>query len=39
MAELGLGLLIVAVLLLTDADRLEWVATKLRDLIEWMTTD
>jgi hypothetical protein len=39
LAEFGLAVLIVAVLLLTDRDRLEWLAARVRDLIEWLVTE
>ena len=39
MAELGLAILIVGILLFTDRDRLEWLVGKLRDFIEWLMTE
>lgn len=39
MAELGLAVLIVGILLFTDHDRLEWLVGKLRDFIEWLVTE
>jgi hypothetical protein len=39
LAELGLAILLVAVLLLTDRERVDWVARKLRDFIDWLGTE
>ena len=39
MAELGLAILIVGILLFTDHDRLEWLVGKLRDFIDWVVTE
>jgi hypothetical protein len=39
LAEFGIAVLIVAVLLLTDRDRLGWLAGRVRDLIEWLVTE
>ncbi len=39
MAELGLAVLIVGILLFTDRDRLELLVGKLRDFIEWLVTE
>ena len=38
MAELGLAILIVGVLLVIDRDHLQWLTAKLRDLIDWLST-
>ena len=38
MTELGLVILIVGVLLLLDRERVAWVADKVRDLIEWLSS-
>lgn len=38
MAEIGLVILIVGALLITDRDRLEWATGKVRDLIEWLSS-
>ena len=37
--EIGLTLLVVAVLLVTDRERVEWLARKLRDFIDWLGTE
>jgi hypothetical protein len=39
LAEFGLALLLVAVLLLTDRERVDWVTRKLRDFIDWLGTE
>jgi len=39
LAELGLALLLVAVLLLTDHERVDWLARKVRDFIDWLGTE
>lgn len=39
MAELGLAILIVGILLFTDRDRLGWLVGKLRNFIDWLTTE
>ena len=39
LAELGLALLLVAVLLLTDPERVDWVARKVRDFVDWLGTE
>jgi hypothetical protein len=39
LAEIGLTILIVAVLLVTDRERVEWLAAKLRDFVDWLGTE
>jgi len=38
MAELGLAVFLVAALLVTSRERLEWAAAKLRDLLDWLSS-
>ena len=38
MAELGLAILIIGALLITDPNRLQWAAAKARDLMEWFSS-
>lgn len=38
MAELGLAILLIGGLLVTDRERLESVTARLRDLIDWLST-
>lgn len=37
-AELGLAIFLVGALLLIDRDRVEWVAGKVRELIDWFSS-
>ena len=38
MAELGLAILVIGVLVIIDRERLVWVTAKLRDLITWLSS-
>ena len=38
MAELGLAILVIGALLIIDRDRLAWIAAKLRDLFDWLSS-
>jgi hypothetical protein len=37
--EIGLTILVVAVLLVTDRERVEWLAHKLREFVDWLGTE
>jgi hypothetical protein len=37
-AEIGFAVFIVGALLIIDRDRLAWLAGKVRDAIDWMTS-
>lgn len=39
LAELGLAILLVAVLLLTDRERVDWLARKVREFVDWLASE
>lgn len=38
-AEVGIAILIVAVLLLTDQDRVQWLLEKMQQLLQWLSAE
>jgi hypothetical protein len=36
--EIGMAIFIIGALLVVDRDRLAWLADKLRDAVDWMTS-
>ncbi len=38
MAELGLAILVVGALVVIDRDRLSWLAGKVRELMDWLSS-
>jgi hypothetical protein len=39
MAEIGLAILILAVLLFTDKGRIQWFFQKIQQLVEWLSAE
>ncbi len=39
MAEIGLAILILAVLLFTDEGRVQWFFRKVQQLVEWLSAE
>jgi hypothetical protein len=37
--EVGLAILIIAVLLLTDQERVQWLLEKMQQLFQWLTSE
>jgi hypothetical protein len=39
LAEIGLTLLVIGVLLVTDRERVDWLARKIREFVDWLGTE
>lgn len=39
MPELGIAVLVVAVLLLTDQQRVQWLLEKMQQLLQWLSSE